>query len=407
MIIGIDASSANRCFKTGTEWYSYYLIRNLAEIDHENTYWLYSNTPLAGGLDDLVKNNKNFKAKILSWPFSGFWSLGRLSLEMLKFWQRPNVLFVPAHSLPFFCPRKTITTVHDIAYINDSAAYERPKFFQKNKFVGRFFSFYLKIHFFLKRRQVHRQATDYIDWTTESALRRAKKIITVSEQTKKEILSVYKTPAAKISVVYNGYNDILYRPIKDQVALSAVLEKFGLGNDFILYVGRLEKKKNITTMIESFALLREKHPTIKTKLVLVGTAGFGYDEIKYTVEEYNLNSEVIALGWVEENDMPYIYSAAKAFIFPSHHEGFGIPVIQAMACGVPTAVSDIPVMREVAEDGVLFFDKDDKNDMANKMFLLLSDEAARAKLIAAGKARAANFSWRKCAEETLNLIEKM
>ena len=407
MKIGIDASRANKCYKTGTEWYSYYLIREIAEIDKKNTYWLYSDTPLVGGLDDLVKKNKNFKAKILHWPFSGFWSLGRLSLEMLKFWSRPNVLFVPAHSLPFFCPRKTITTVHDIAYISDSSSYEKPKFFQKNKFLGRLFSAYLKIHFFLKRRQIHRAPTDYIDWATESSLRRAKRVITVSQQSKKEIMDVYKTAADKISVIYNGYNDSLYRKINDRVAIDKVLEKYGLGSDFILYVGRLEKKKNIAAMIEAFALLREKRLDIKTKLVLVGAAGFGYDQIKYTVEEYNLNAEVVALGWVEEVDMPYLYNGAKAFIFPSRHEGFGIPIIQAMACGVPSAVSDIPVFHEVADDSVLYFDKDDKNDMAVKMFTILNDEELRVELIAKADKLVKNFSWKKCARETLELIEKM
>ena len=407
MIIGIDASSANRCYKTGTEWYSYYLINGLAEIDKKNTYWLYSNTPLVGGLDDLVKTNKNFQAKILHWPFSGFWSLGRLSLEMLKFWARPDILFVPAHSLPFFCPRKTLNTVHDIAFIKEGATYEYPKFFQKNRNVAWAFGLYLKLHFLLKRRQTKALSTDYIDWTTEFALRRAKKIITVSQQTKKEIESVYKTNPNKIEVVYNGYNNHLYRKTTDNEMLSRVLEKYGLNSSYILYVGRLEKKKNIAALVEAYALLRERHPEIKEKLVLVGAAGFGYDEIKYTVEEYNLNSEVIALGWVEEGDMPYIYNAASAFVFPTHYEGFGIPVIQAMACGVPSAVSDIPVLHEVTDDCALFFNKDNKNDIAEKLFTILSDDNVKQKLISTGYNRAAMFSWKKCAAETLAVIEKM
>jgi len=407
MIIGIDASRANRCYKTGTEWYSYYLIKGLSEIDNKNTYWLYSNTPLIDGLDEIVKTKKNFKAKILKWPFCGFWTLGRLSLEMLKFWARPDVLFIPAHSLPFFFPKKTLNTVHDIAFTQEGASYDYPKFFQKNKIIGRLFAGYLKLHFLLKRRQIKSLSTDYIDWSTESALLHSKKIITVSEQTKKEIIATYKTDPAKIEVVHNGYNDVLYKKVSDSAAMSKVLEKYGLTSGFMLYVGRLEKKKNIAAMIEAFALLREKHPEIKIKLVLVGMAGYGYDEIKYTVEEYNLNSEISALGWVPEDDMPYIYNAARVFVFPSHHEGFGIPVIQALACGVPAVVSDIPVFREVTGECALFFDKDDKNDMAEKMFMALSDENLRQKMITTGYERVKNFSWKKCAAETLAVIEKM
>ena len=132
MIIGIDASRANRQRKTGTEWYSFYLIKNLALIDKTNKYWLYLNTPPTPELVAVVSVNPNFIFKYLEWPLFSFWTLGRLSLEML--WRRPDVLFVPAHTLPLFFPRKTINTIHDIAFVREQNLYLSEK--SKTRIVG-------------------------------------------------------------------------------------------------------------------------------------------------------------------------------------------------------------------------------------------------------------------------------
>ena len=121
MIIGIDASRANLQHKTGTEWYSFYLIQNLAAIDKENTYRLYINKPARPELREAIKDNPNFSFNLLRWPFYSFWTLGRLTLEML--WRRPDVLFVPAHALPLFGPLKTVNTIHDVAFFREERLY--------------------------------------------------------------------------------------------------------------------------------------------------------------------------------------------------------------------------------------------------------------------------------------------
>ena len=119
MVIGIDASRANKKFKTGTEWYSYYLIINLIKLDSENKYILYSDQPLSSSfLFDLdLEKNTHVRVKVLKWPSKYLWTLGRMSLEMI--FCRPDVLFVPAHVLPFFSPKKTINTIHDVAFLKD------------------------------------------------------------------------------------------------------------------------------------------------------------------------------------------------------------------------------------------------------------------------------------------------
>jgi len=407
MVIGIDASRANRNYKTGTEWYSYYLIKNLAEIDLKNKYILYTDKPLVGGLAEIVAKHQNFRVKLLKWPPQYFWTLGRLSLEMLKFWNRPKVLFVPAHAIPLIHPRRTITTVHDIAFTKEASVYDQPIIPSGGKFLRRAFLALLRHYLFLTSGKFDYKSTDYLNWSTKYALKHARKVITVSGFTKNEIISTYKTPAAKMVVIHNGYNNLLYKKITDEQKIKEVLGKYGVSQPFILCVGRLEKKKNIPMLIEALALLKERHPEIKTKLLLIGHAGYGYDEINYIIEEYNLNSEVMMLGWVEETDLPYIHNAASAFVFPSRHEGFGIPVIQALACGLPTAVSNLPVLEEVAGEAVLYFDKDNKDDIAEKLFQLLTNNNLRQELSSKGLERAKQFSWRKCAQETLVEIEKL
>jgi glycosyltransferase involved in cell wall biosynthesis len=157
-------------------------------------------------------------------------------------------------------------------------------------------------------------------------------------------------------------------------------------------------------LIEALAMLKESYPEIKEKMVLIGDASFGYDEVKYVIEEFNLNNEVIMPGWVAEEDMPFIFNSASAFIFPSKHEGFGIPILQALACGVPTAVSDIPVFKEVAGDAVLYFNQNDKKSISEAMARIILNKDLRTELVNNGLNRVQDFNWEKCARETLKEI---
>ncbi len=405
MTIGIDASRANRDFKTGTEWYSYYLIINLIKIDKENNYILYSDKPLNEAfLNDLnLELNKNVKIKVLKWALKYFWTMGRLSLEMI--FCRPDVLFVPAHSLPLFFPKKTINTIHDIAFISDPVIYGQEILSSSSRLVDKFLG--LLVRFFTLGGYSFKSA-DYLKWSTKFALKKAQKIITVSHFTKNDILKNYKKiKPDKIKVVYNGFPNNLYHPISDDAKISQILRKYGIDNEFLLYIGRIERKKNIYNLIEGFALFKENNKDSSEKLVLVGSAGFGYDEMHYMIEELAIEDDVIILGWVEEDDLPYIFNKARAFVLPSLYEGFGIPVLQAMACGTPTLISDIEVLHEVAQDSALFFDRFSPVDLSEKIEVILNNEELRQVLIAKGLIRAKNFSWEKCAKETLSEINNL
>lgn len=401
MLIGIDASRANLKNKTGTEWYSFYLIKNLAIIDQKNKYRLYLDRPISRDLLDAIKGNPNFSYKILGWPISSFWTLGRLSLEM--FFKSPDVLFVPAHGIPLIHPRHTVNTIHDIAFLRESIVYrsESPKASTKSR--RRIIRYFIR---FISFGRHDGNSLDYLKWSTAFALRHARRIISVSHFTKSEIIEFYpKVKENKIIVVHNGYDTKLFRQINNPEKVDSVLKKYDLVKPYFLYVGRLERKKNTPYLIESLSIVRSEHPEIKEKLVLIGNASYGFDEVKYSIEEFDLGREVLMPGWVDEEDLPYIFNGASAFIFPTRHEGFGIPVIEALASGVPTAASNLPVIHEIAGDSVLYFDYQSKREIADAMIKIISDEKLRVDLVAKGLQQAQQFSWLECARMTLEVLE--
>lgn len=403
MTIGIDASRANLKHKTGTEWYSFYLIKNLAEIDRENKYILYLDREPSLDLLEVIEKNNNFSFKVLNWPFNSFWTLGRLSLEMI--FHPPHVLFVPAHGLPLFSPRRSVNTIHDLAFLRDKNLYRSQDIKTSLNFSKSIINFLVKVFTLGKYRAT---SLDYLYWSTKFSLKKSWRIISVSNFTKNEIENFYpKTKMSKVKVVHNGYNSDIYRQINNQEEINSVLLKYDLQKPFFLYVGRLEKKKNTPALIEALSILRENYPEVRERLVLIGDASFGYDEVKFMIEEFDLGRDVIMPGWVEEQDMPYIFNAATAFIFPTKYEGFGIPVLQSMACGLPIALSNIEVLQEVANEAAIYFDHHNSCSIALAMKSLTSEENLRQELISKGLERVKEFDFEKCARKTLAvLLEK-
>lgn len=424
MKIGIDASRANRVHKSGTEWYSYYLIRWLAKLDEKNEYILYSDKPFTGGLIDLTTDqyeNKpqevrfdergfqiikspfnNFRGKILNWPSSSLWTQGRMSIEMII--HRPDLLFIPAHVLPIIHPRKSLVTIHDIAYAKDCLLYPEEDLGPENYSSRSLINFFVRM---LSLGKYRANTMDYLKWSTKYALKHAKKIITVSVHTKMDLAEIYRAKLSKIEVVHNGYNQALYKVINDKEKIKNVLNKYGIESPYLFYIGRLERKKNIPALIESFAIMRQNNNDIKHKLVLAGDASYGYDEAKYMVHEYDLANEVIMTGWLDEKDIPYIYNGATAFVFPSRYEGFGIPLLQSMACGTPIIASNVSSIPEVVGDAAILIDPTDLGAISAAMEQLILDDNLKKELIAKGMERIKNFSWQKTAVETLALINKM
>lgn len=424
MIIGIDASRANRQHKSGVEWYSYYLIRWFAKLDKKNQYILYTDLPLRGGLLDMTEeqydsgknhNEKieydkegyqilkspynNFKAKVLKWPFNFFWTQGRMSLEMI--FNRPDILFVPSHTLPIIHPKRSIVTIHDVGFEKDRQLYEGQKIGPIGNIKEKILNIFVKIFTFGKYQA---NTIDYLRWSTEYGLKRAHKIITVSNYSKNDLVNLYKAREEKITVVHNGYNEFLFKKIDNQQKIGDVLSKYGIIAPYFFYVGRIEKKKNIPRLIEAFYILKQRNKNIKEKLVLAGNAGNGYDDIKYQIQEFDLQNDVIMPGWLMEEDLPYLYNGASAFVFPSNYEGFGIPILQAMACGTPITASGVTSIPEVAGDAALIFDPNSVKSIAGSLEEIIINEQLRKNLIVRGYKNIENFSWQKCARQTLKVL---
>jgi glycosyltransferase involved in cell wall biosynthesis len=248
---------------------------------------------------------------------------------------------------------------------------------------------------------------DYLDWSTRFSLTHAKAIIGISEFTKNELKDIYKVSGDTVKVIYHGYASELFKVLDNDTRAEAVLASYGIQSPYVFYVGRLEKKKNIAALVEAFYLLKTRRPDLAHKLYLIGDASFGFDDIKYSIHGFGLQHDVVATGWVAEHDLPYIFSRAAAFVFPSNYEGFGIPLLQAMATGTPIAASRAASIPEVAGDAALLFDPSDPNDIANALISVLTDEDLRESLRSAGFKRVKEFNWEKCARETLSLMESL
>ena len=376
MIIGIDASRANQVQKTGTEWYSFNLIQELKKIiPKEYKVFLYTKDTLKGGLEELPEN---WQEKKLSWPFAFLWTQIRFSLEMLKFWSRLDILFVPAHTIPIIHPRKTILVAHDIGFEKFPELYSDKKIGFSNA-----------------------TELDYHRWAMRYAIKHAYHIITVSNFSRKEIIDFYHYPADKISVVYNGFNNIFSKENDIKT-----LQKYNIKRPYLLFIGRLEYKKNIPRLIEAYNILKNKYH-IKHKLVLLGARSFKYELIKNNIDKYNLNNDVIEPGYVEQKDMNAIMNFADLFILPSLYEGFGIPILEAMAAKIPVTCSDIPPLKEIAQDAANYFNPLNQDNMADVIYKTLSSNDLRDKLINNGSICVQKYSYEKCAQETWKIICKM
>jgi glycosyltransferase involved in cell wall biosynthesis len=228
------------------------------------------------------------------------------------------------------------------------------------------------------------------------SVRRARRVIAVSESTKNDLVKIYGISPAKIDVVHNGV-DASFQPLPaDQVA--SFRQQKRLPDRFILFVGTLEPRKNIVRLIEAYAMLPKERPP----LVLVGGKGWFYDEIFARVEELELTGDVRFAGFVPAEELPLWYNAADLFVYPSIYEGFGLPALEAMACGTAVITSTASSLPEVVGEAGQLVDPADTDAMANAMAQVLAKSDLQQEMIAAGLAQAAGFSWHNAARGTVD-----
>lgn len=369
MIIGIDASRATSNAPTGTEHYSRELIRALVALDRKNQYRLYTRENISR--DWFTATNLQFpilNLQVCAIPLPRAWTHARLSFEMLM--RAPDALWVPAHVLPLVHPRHSFVTIHDLGQVRFPEAHP------------------------LLQRVYHNWA---VWWST----RAARHLFADSEATRDDLTKFFRAPPEKVSVVYPAYDAQLFQPLRDAVAIENVRAKYRILGDYVLTVGTIHPRKNYARLINAFRKLEVRD----LRLVIVGKRGWLSDSIYERVKELNLQSRVSFLDYVPASDLPALLSGARLFAFPSLHEGFGLPILEAQACGVPVVCSMTSSLPEVAGDAALFFDPLDVDAIAGALQRALTDDLLRAKLIAHGFDNVKRFSWEVSARQILRAFE--
>jgi len=373
MRIGIDASPILK-ERAGVGNYTYQLIRHLSLIDRVNQYVLFY-CHHKDVRDKIMKlENPNFESKTVRFPIKimkVFWaSVRRPKVDR---WVGKVDLY---HSTAFYLnpisEGKSILTIFDV------------NFLAMRKFTlwsGRW-------HFAPKMK-------DYA--------KRSHHIITVSESSKREIIKYLNVAEEKISVIYGGYSDI-FKPKADDRLSGEVKRKYNITGNYLLYVGTLEPRKNLLGLIRAYAQSRAKDDFI---LVLAGGRGWQYENIFKLVRKLKLENRIIFTGYVPENDLPGLYQGATLFVYPSFYEGFGLPPLEAMACGLPVIVSNTTSLPEVVGDAGVYVDPDYVEQISFSIDTVLSDSDLRQTLIQRSLERAKLFSWEKTAKKTLELYEQV
>ena len=390
MRIGIDASRAFLKDRTGIEEYSYQVIKNLVNElkEHEIVLYIRKNQQVD------FKLPKNWKIKTINFYY--LWTQLGLSLEMLV--HPVDVLFIPAHTVPIIHPKNTIVTIHGLEY----------------EFCPDAYSFWEKL---------------YMRCSIKKSCQWAKKIIAVSENTKKDLMKLYKVPEEKIGVIYEGYDDNDKLPmINDKSNPNDKISK-----PYLLFVGRLEERKNVIGIIKAFEILKEQYK-IPHKLLLAGKPGFGYEKIKNEIANVNCRKDIAELGFVDNKKKEELLMNADVFLFPSFYEGFGLPILEAQAAGVPIVssnVSSIPEVTTCCHPGLdpgssgsleiknildsclrendiscsaILIDPNNAEEMADAVYKLISDVNFRNEIIKKGHINVQRFSWGRCAKEIARFL---
>lgn len=283
---------------------------------------------------------------------------------------RVDLMHFPRFAVPVLRAGRTVVTVHDLAFRH------RPE-------------------------TLTAAARRHFETATAKAVRRADAVIAVSEQTRRDILDAYEIPPERVRVVPNGVTP-RFHPDGTDAARDRIGRTYGFQAGFILFVGTLEPRKNVVGLLKAYALLRRTHPDAPA-LVVAGGKGWLYDAIFETAEALNLHPYVHFPGHVPDVDLPDLYRCARAFVYPSFYEGSGLPVLEAMACGVPVVTSNCSALPEAAGDAALLTDPNDPEAIAAALGRILDDEDLARDLRRRGVRQAALFSWDRAAKETLSV----
>lgn len=376
MKIGIDVGLLSEP-GSGTWSYIKYLIEHLAQLDKTNQYYLYS-LFLRNHRNKVTKlkipEQSNFSLKSFYCPstFSNF-SL-RMSFPWAKLARECEVVHMPAYTVLPPVKAKVVVTIHGLPCL-----------------------LYPKTYTFRMRRQY----SYFLDWVRQ----KADVVISVSEATRKDLIQLAHIPQEKIKVVRSAISKE-FRLVKNGTVVDSLLKSYRIEKPFILSVSVLSPIKNLVTAIYAYQRYLVKNPKSPYRFVITGKRGWLYQEIFKTVENLGLQKKVTFVGQLPHDQLVYLYNAADLFLYPSLYEGFGFPVVEAMACGVPVITSNVSSLPEIAGDAAKLVDPYNIEDIASAMKELLDDEELRKEMAQKGFERAKCFSWEKTAKETIKVYEE-
>ena len=351
VIVGIDGSPAIRRLATGTEIYARSIIEALAASRADRTMRVYAN----------ASDPPPWLPPAVEWrgiPFPRLWTHWRLRQALRR--ERPDVTFIPSHVLPFALGLKAVVTIHDVGHRREPRSYSRP-------------------------------ARWYLEATTRYAARRANRLIAVSKATAEDLVRFYHVPGGRVAVVHSGV-DPRMRP-QDPARVAHVMHRLGIAGPYFLYVGRNHPRKNLSMLRRAFDEARRRG--LRVNLVL---AGPDHDAAP-------ASDVVTTLAYVSPDDLPALYAGAVALTLPSRFEGFGFPALEAMGCGTAVIASSAGALPEIVGSAGILLSPDDAGAWSQAMLELAGDPALQQRLIAAGTARSAEFTWDAAAHKTWRVLD--
>jgi len=377
MKIGIDAYPLTREKFTGLGTYLLNLVRELEKIDTHNEYFLYGCKDFS-----LPFKNDRWHIRLISGPkmissISTLWLVwgcrGELSRDEI------NIFIGTQNLIPLFLP----PSIKKILVMHDLCLYSCPQ--------------NLPLSLYLTHKIIFGKS-----------LFSADRIIAVTNSTKADIKRFFPgVEDGKIDTVYNGGSSEVFRQMDKRLAQEYVARKFNQSGRYILAVASLEWRKNITGLLKAFYLFGEKYKLDSKLLIVGGERRSRVSEIYRTYKKLSLGESICFLGYTDINDLVYLYNGAEALIFPSFYEGFGLPPLEAMACGTPVVASDIPVFREILQDAALLVDANSPQKISEAIYEVLTNKSLAEGLKTKGLDRVRFFSWRKTAQQTLGVINKL
>ena len=359
--------------RAGLGRYAQELTAALLAIDTENEYVAFYNRPSEAQIDPPLDRLSHLTTNLPNKPWRMSVLLAQLArIPQDRLFPGVDLFHATDHLLPRLSRVRSVFTLHDLV-----------------------FRFYPETHMPLNRW--------FLTLMMPHFLRAADMVIAVSECTKRDAMRLYGLDEAKIRVIYEGV-DPRFRSA-DPETIEAVRARYGLPERFILSVGTIEPRKNLTTLLEAYRTLRDRGSDFK--LVIVGRKGWLYEGFFRRLRELGLEGEVVFPGFVPDEDLPALYSAAELFVFPSLYEGFGLPPLEAMACGTPVVCSNAASLPEVVGNAAIMVDPYDVEGLAEAMHRVLADADLREELREKGLARARQFTWERTARETVAVYREV